>query len=112
MGFRDIFKKPERKGPEVVEVKAKKPAPQKAPEETFDFSYNECRFGHNENGCYKSYPVAASLYGFFKFETVAISAEEYAMWQDCMEHPDLYVVTVENLGRGFKNYSISEKEHE
>ena len=111
MSFKDIFKKSSAVGPDVVEVKPQKAKKAPEPNDIIDFSFNEYRFGHylDNSGFFKSYPVAAGLYGFFKFETERISAEEYNMWKDSLVHPQLYLVTAERLGRGFKRYSISLK---
>ena len=112
MSLKDVFKKPEQKGPQVVEVKKKKKAVKNQPAEVYDFSYNEYRFGHTEGteSFFKSYPVAASLYGFFKMETQEITAREYNMWKDSFVNPQKYVITAENMGRGFKKYTINFKE--
>ena len=77
MSLKDIFKKPELKGPQIVEVKSK-PKKVAVASEIYDFSFNECRFGHyaDKEGFFKSYPVAASLYGFFEFKNEEISKEE------------------------------------
>ena len=93
-----------------MEVKSK-PKKVAVASEIYDFSFNECRFGHyaDKEGFFKSYPVAASLYGFFEFKNEEISKEEYDMWKDCMENPDKYIVTAEKHSRGFKFYTIDFK---
>ena len=108
----NFFKKTPSAGPEIINVKKKKPAKTPPPQEVYDFSFNEYRFGHNsEKGTFfKTYPVNASLYGFFKFETEEISSEEYSMWKDSLENPQLYVIEAEALGRGLKRYTILKKE--
>lgn len=112
MSFKDIFKKPATPGPEVVEIKKQKVKKEKPViTEVIDFSFNEHRFGHNlETGTYfKTYPVPAGLYGFWNYETEEISPEEYSLWEDAMKNPDFYIVTAEQLGRGFKKYSIKKR---
>ncbi len=111
MSFKDIFSKTPAKGPEIVEKKPEKKKVQVS-EEVYDFAYNEHRFGRNtKTGSFiKTYPIPKSLYGFFDFETEEISEEEYNMWKDCTENPQLYVITAEALGRGMKKYTISKKD--
>ncbi len=112
MSLKDIFIKTRPAGPEIVEKVPEKK--KEIPHEVYDFAYNEHRFGRNtKTGAFiKTYPVPKSLYGFFDFETEEISEEEYNMWKDCTENPQLYRITAENLGRGMKKYTIEKKEQE
>ena len=111
MSIKDIFRKSPHQGPEIVEKTTEKKK-KALPDEVYDFAYNEHRFGRNtKTGAFiKTYPIPKSLYGFFDFQTEEISEEEYKMWQDCLENPHLYVITAENLGRGMKKFTISEKD--
>ena len=110
MSIKDIFKKPQQTGPEIVEKTPQK-SKEKTPVEVYEFSYNEHRFGRNtKTGSFiKTYPIPKSLYGFFDFETEEISEEEYNMWKDCTENPHLYLITAEPLGRGMRKFTISLK---
>ena len=112
MSIKDIFKGQVPPGPEVVEIKKQKPKKEKpVVTEVIDFSFNEYRFGHNtKDGTYfKTYPVPAGLFGFWNFVTEEISRDEYSLWEDAMKNPDLYIVTAEPIGRGFKKYSITKR---
>ena len=111
MSFKDIFRKTPSVGPEIVE-KPPEENKKQLPDEVYDFAYNEHRFGRNtKTGAFiKTYPIPKSLYGFFDFETEEISEEEYNMWKDCTANPTRYVITAENLGRGMKKYTISDKD--
>ncbi len=111
MSFKNIFKKSPSKGPEIIEItkpKNEKPAPSP---QVIDFSFNEHRFGHNTEtgGYFKIYPVPKTYYGFWDYVTEEISPEEYSMWEDSLKNPDIYIIAAENLGRGFKKYTIKKR---
>ena len=111
MSFKDLFRKTPHQGPEIVE-KAPESKKVPVPDEVYDFAYNEHRFGRNtKTGAYiKTYPIPKSLYGFFDFETVEITEEEYNMWKASAANPHLYRITAEALGRGMKKYTIKKKD--
>ena len=113
MGIKDIFFKKPPTGPEIVEKPVQK-TDVKLPDEVYDFSYNEHRFGRNtKTGSFiKTYPIPKSLYGFFEYETEEITEAEYNMWKDCTTNPHLYRITAESLGRGMKKYTIERREQE
>ena len=112
MAFKDLFKKQPAPGPQIVQAEKKSAKKEPEQKEIFEFSFNEHRFGHKDGVCIMAYPTPKSLYGFFEYVTEEITPAEYEMWKDSLVHPELYIITAENLGRGMQKYTIALKDKE